>query len=279
MRKRGITLIELMVTVLLFSVLSSAAYIALEVGRRSMRVGGVEIELQQGARKAMTEMLRELRETDVGTVTIYTYTDVQNNERHQAIAFASPRGNASSSKEGTCGDDVTNNACFHITSNGDPAWRSLVVYAVYQTSDGRNELRRYVGYNSAYASGYFPFTFTGITSTQINVSGANSVNISLNRDGVTSGIAPRVVAQNVVTEDANNNYVRDPNEDDGSASLPFDNNDGVLNHGVDFSLNDPLLFVRRTITISLFLRKRDTAVSSADRFIVSTLEGMAELRK
>ncbi|MBI4437208.1 MAG: prepilin-type N-terminal cleavage/methylation domain-containing protein [Candidatus Omnitrophica bacterium] len=274
--KKGLTLVELMVTVLLFTVLSSAAYIALEVGRRSMRVGGVELELQQAARKAMMEMLKELRETDAGTVTIYTYTDTQNGERHQAIAFASPRGSATAPKDsGTCGDGVTNNACFHIGSSGDPSWRSLIVYAVYETSDGRKELRRYHNFDAFtyYNSDIFPFTFNSISNTQISLKSKGGTNFAFNRNGVTNGVSPRVIAEHVVSEDADKDNVLDGVEDDGSVNVPFDNADGVLNRGADFSLTG------RSLTLSLFLRKRDTSMADASRFVVSTLEGSAELRK
>lgn len=270
---KGITLIELLVSAFLFAVLSAAAYLSLDIGRRASRVGGVEIELQQGARKAMTEMSKELRETDSGAVTLFQYTDPQNSEVHQAIAFASARGDSSASVEGICQDSVANNACFHVDVSGNPRWRSLVVYAPYQTSDGRRELRRYVSFNSAYGSGlYFPFSFLEITSTQIRLRSVGGVNFSFNRDGTTNGIAPRVLTENIATEDADNDNALDSAENDGSASLPFDNADGTLDRGADFSLNG------RVLTVSLFLRKRDVPYASADRFVVSTLKSSIEMR-
>jgi len=262
-----------MVSVFIFSILSATAYVSLEAGRRSGGVGGVEVDLQEGARKAMNEMLRELRETGPATVTIYQYTDPQNSEVHQAIAFASTRGNSASFVEGTCVDGAGNNACFHRNAAGGPSWRALVVYSVYQTSDGRKEFRRYVNYNTAYGTGnYFPYSFTGMTSTQINLRSAGGVNFTFNRDGTTNGIAPRVLTENVVTEDANNNNTLDVSENDGSATLPFDNADGVLNRGVDFSLNG------RVASVTLFLRKQDVPYASGNRFVVSTLRSSVALR-
>lgn len=270
----GFTLVELMVSVFLFSILSSAAYLSLELGKRSRGAGEVEVELQQAARKAITEMSKELRETDPMTVTLYSYTDPQNGERQQAIAFASARGDSSSPVDmvDACRDGVTNNACFHVDGTGNPRWRSLIVYAPYLTADGRKELRRYVSYDSSYgSSSYFPFTFTGITTTQINVRSAGGVNLSFIRDS-SGNFFIRTLMENIATEDADNDNTLDSIENDGSLSLPHDNADGVLNHGADFSLNG------RVLNISLFLRKRENTVSTTDRFIISTLRSSVGLR-
>lgn len=273
------TLVELMVSMFLFGILSGAAYLSLEVGKRSGRVGEVEVELQQHARQAMAEMLKEFRESRSATVTIYPtsttyYQDPQtNNEWHQAIAFASARGDSGATQEGTCPDEVTNNACFHVDSTGNPRWRALIVYAPYQTSDGRMELRRYVNYNTAWGgpSLHFPFTFTSITTTQLRLQSASGTNVTFNRDG-SGGTEMRVLAENVLTEDADNDNNLDTIENDGSANLPFDNADGILNHGTDYSLNG------RVLTTTLFLRKRDVPFATAGRFMVLTLKSSVEMR-
>ena len=270
--KRGLTVVELLVGVFLFGILSSSAFVSLEMGKRSRNAGEVEVELQQAARKTMTEMQKEFRETDPITATLYPYADPLNGETHQAVAFASARGDSSASVEGTCLDSVGNNACFHVDVTGNPRWRSLIVYAPFRTTDGRNELRRYVSYSASYGSGsYFPFTFTGITSTRLNLRSAGGVNISFDRDS-SGGSVIRTLMENIATEDADNDNVLDASENDGSASLPGDNADGLLNHGADFSLSG------RMMNITLFLRKRESSVSTADRFVVSTLRGSVAMR-
>lgn len=267
-----------MASMFIFGILFMAAYLSLDVGRRSSRSGEVEVELQEGARKALTEMTREFRESDSATVRIHPssatyFQDPQNSEWHQAIAFASARGDSAMTKEGTCVDAVNNNGCFHVDVTGNPQWRALIVYAPYQTADGRRELRRYMSYNSAYGTGIrFPFTFTSITSTRLNVrSRDGAFNVSFNRDG-SGGTLYRVLTENMATEDADNDNSLDTIENDGSANLPSDNANGVLNRGCDFSLNG------RKLTTTLFLRKRDVPSQTGDQFVVSTLRNSIEMR-
>jgi len=261
-----------MASVFLFAILITISYVSIEYGRRTARVGDIEMQLQQDARGAMQEMLKDFREADPLTMTIYDYTDPQNGERHQAIAIASARGNPGDTVEGTCWDSVSNNACFHVDGTGNASWRSLIVYAPHETSDGRKELRRYADFRTAYGTGnHFPFTFTNITSNQIVMSSAQSLNVSFDRDTL-SGITARTVMENLATEDADNDALLDTEEDDGTVSLPADNEDGALNYGADFSLNG------RVLTITLFLRKRDYPASTASRFIISTLSSSIELR-
>lgn len=59
--KRGFTILELLLTVLIFSAIFLATFTALSMGRRSWRIGIAQIEVQQDARKVMDAMLRELR--------------------------------------------------------------------------------------------------------------------------------------------------------------------------------------------------------------------------
>lgn len=272
-RRKGFALLELMVSVFLFSILSGLAYLSLELGRRTERTGGVEIELQQNARKGMTEFLKDLRETNPFTLTLHTYTDSQNGEVHQMVAFASARGDSTTPYEGFCVDGVPSNGCFHVDSAGSPSWRALILYGPHETPDGRRELRRYVIYQQLFGSGaYFPFTFTGITSSQIQVRGANGSNFAIARGGVVDGVTTRVVMENLATEDADGDNLLDAVEDDGSANPPVDNADNFLNRGADFSLNG------RILTTTFFLRKRESPFSTTNRFVVRALRGSVEMR-
>ena len=97
------------------------------------------------------------------------------------------------------------------------------------------------------------------------------MNLSFNRD-LAGGLSVRTLMENLATEDADNDDALDLTENDGSATLPFDNADGILNHGADFSLNGKIM------NIALFLRKRENSFTTTNRFIVSTLHGSVALR-
>jgi prepilin-type N-terminal cleavage/methylation domain-containing protein len=59
--RAGFTLIELMVVMLIFSIISAAIFAVLAMGRQSWQIGTTRVEVQQEARKAMDSMLRDLR--------------------------------------------------------------------------------------------------------------------------------------------------------------------------------------------------------------------------
>jgi prepilin-type N-terminal cleavage/methylation domain-containing protein len=60
--REGFTLVELMVVMLIFSIILAAVYSVLTVGKASYQTGETQIIVQQEARRAMDEMVRELRE-------------------------------------------------------------------------------------------------------------------------------------------------------------------------------------------------------------------------
>jgi len=270
---KGFTLIELMIVILIFSIMLGAAYSVLTMGRTSWQTGDIQIELQQEARNAMDQMVKELRESGRNTISnIYQFVDPINGEQHQAISFASGRGNPNDPAE----DDLhTNNDYFHLDASGNPSWRSLIIYCIYQASGGQKQLRKYTDY---YTMNYsvantFPFTFLGITGNQINLQSNNDVSINISRGpDIPVGGNPRVLANYVETEDTNLNRNLDPNEDDGNASLPADNNNGILDNGIDFIKTGNL------INIKLFLRKEVTRLATSGRFLVTTLNSAVESR-
>ncbi len=65
---RGFTLVEMMVTVLLFSVISAAIYSTLLSGMHSMEVTKSRVELQQDFRLGMERMKSDLRQASMRSV-------------------------------------------------------------------------------------------------------------------------------------------------------------------------------------------------------------------
>ena len=279
MRNRhGLTLVEMMVSIAIFGVLSAAIFTALNQGRQVSYGVDLQVFLQQEARKGLDEFLKDVRESGTSTLSsIYPYTDPIDGKRHETIAFASARGDpavAADSTEGAC-SGAANNSCFH-TASGNPSWRSLVVYAFYQLGTGQKQLRRYVDYTGVTYSNpaVFPFTFQSITATQITVRSATGTNIVLTRgpDAPATGNPRVVIAEAVEHEDQNGNGILDANENDGSQSSPDDNADGQLDYGARFTLNG------RVVTCSLFLKKAQSQAFNANKFIVVSLEGSSEVR-
>lgn len=269
MKDHGFTMVELLVVVLIFTVISIAIFGVLLTGRQSWYAGNTQIELQEESRKAMRIMVKDLRESKGSTVSdIYQFTDPINGEKHQAISFASARGNPSDSAD----DGVhANNDYFHLdSSSSEPSWRSLVVYCTYQTSSGQNQLRKYVDYNATNysATNTFPFAFVSVTTGQISLQSSNDspVTVNINRNPA----AAVILANYVETEDTNLNAILNTNENDGNASLPADNSDGELDFGINFTKSGD------QIDIKLFLRKETTAVSA--RSLIITLDNTVILR-
>lgn len=59
---KGLSLIELMITLLFFSVVLGAIYGVMTMGRSSYQTGDIQVAVQQEARKAMNKITTELRE-------------------------------------------------------------------------------------------------------------------------------------------------------------------------------------------------------------------------
>ena len=275
--QKGLSLLELMVTIAILGVLSGAIFTAFNQGSRTFGSGEAQLFLQQEAREGLDAFLKDVRESALSTLgSVYQYTDSLDGRQHEAIVFASARGNPASSAdsaEGAC-QGAANNSCFH-TLSGNPSWRSLVVYAFYQTSNGQKQLRRYTDYAGVnYTDPVFPFTFQSITATQITVRSATGTNVVLTRgpEAPTGGNPRVVVADFLEHEDQDSDNVLDANENDGTQSLPADDADGQLDYGVRFAVNG------RVVTLSLFLRRAQTNALNTDRFILVNMEGSNELR-
>lgn len=71
--KKGLTLIELMVVLLIFTIVFSAIFAILTVGRSSWQIGNMQIQVQQEARRAMEAMTRQLR--GASNIDPYSFAD------------------------------------------------------------------------------------------------------------------------------------------------------------------------------------------------------------
>ena len=69
LNKSGISLVEIMVTVLISSILIAGLYVALNVAKKSWEENTIRIELQQELRKATEWMKRELLEAGPTSIT------------------------------------------------------------------------------------------------------------------------------------------------------------------------------------------------------------------
>ncbi|MFH2137558.1 MAG: hypothetical protein ABII88_03485 [Candidatus Omnitrophota bacterium] len=265
---RGVSLTELLIVSVIFCFITAVLLTVLSVSKSAWYISDTRSDVYTNAKKAMSEMFMELLETSSGAVETFTFIDPIDGEYRECLWFASGRGSASAAGE----DGSANNSYVHLDADNVVSWRALVVYAIYETPDGVQQLRRYVdhGSSTAYYSGgnIFPLTFLSATTTTLNFLEADGVTvISINRTG------GRVLANYVETEDTNNNAVLDSNEDDGDISQPQDNADGVLNSGVNFTKNVG------SVDITLFLRRETTALRGSGRVLTSTLRNTVKFRQ
>lgn len=65
---KGLTLIELLLVVLLFSITMAAIFSVLATGRNSWNAGESQINVQQAARNGLDSMVKELRQAGVSTI-------------------------------------------------------------------------------------------------------------------------------------------------------------------------------------------------------------------
>ncbi|MFH1777907.1 MAG: hypothetical protein ABH952_10170 [Candidatus Omnitrophota bacterium] len=270
MNNKGFSILELITAVSIFFFIVAAMLFMLTSGKNSWHTQDIQSALYQNARKAMDEMTMELSESSRNTITIYAFIDPLNGESSEAICFASGRGDPAIAAE----DGIhSNNDYVHWDAGGDISWRSAVVYCTYQTADGIKQLRRYVDYGPAtnYYSGtaIFPLTITSI-ATNINILSGDGSVVSLNRNPAAN---MTILANYLGTEDVNNDSILNSNEDDGEASLPWDNADGILNTGANFIKASGL------INIQLFFKREIRALATTGRFLINTLKGSVQLRQ
>ncbi len=67
--KAGFTLLEILVVIFLFSIISAAIFSVLATGRNSLSAGESQIGVQQACRNGLDSMIKELRQASVSTIT------------------------------------------------------------------------------------------------------------------------------------------------------------------------------------------------------------------
>lgn len=67
-KTKGLTLIEIIIVVALFSILLAAVFTALATARTSWKSGGSQLSVQQEARRGLGSMVRELRQARLSTI-------------------------------------------------------------------------------------------------------------------------------------------------------------------------------------------------------------------
>lgn len=65
---KGFTLLEILVVVFLFSIVSAAIFSVLATGRNSLSAGESQIGVQQACRNGLDSMIKELRQAGVSTI-------------------------------------------------------------------------------------------------------------------------------------------------------------------------------------------------------------------
>ncbi|PIW67362.1 MAG: hypothetical protein COW10_06070 [Candidatus Omnitrophica bacterium CG12_big_fil_rev_8_21_14_0_65_42_8] len=66
---KGFTLLEIIIAVFLFSIISAAIFSVLATAKNSLSAGESQISVQQACRNGLDSMIRELRQTGVSTIT------------------------------------------------------------------------------------------------------------------------------------------------------------------------------------------------------------------
>ena len=260
--RRGMTLVEVMISGLIAVFILSAFLLLLSSSRSSWLVSQVQSDLYVSGRKAIHMMFRELGESSFDYCSAVTFLDPLSGQYRQTLCFLSGRGDPAVAGE----DGSSTNDYVHINANGDVNWRSLVVFCPYVTADNNVQLRRYVDYG-AYSNSDFPVTLSVTPLNIIVVKNGGAGTVTFSRAAGT------VLANYLGSEDSNNNNVLDANENNGNTSLPIDNANGILNLGANFVKGNGV------VEITLFLSREVTALHQAGRFLASTVRAKVKLRQ
>jgi len=92
-KSHGFTLMEMLITIMLFSFIMAGVYAVTAAGENSWQVNQVKIELQQEMRKAMDNMIHELRQAGDSSI-VNVPAD---NTWYTTVTFRTPAGVSSGS--------------------------------------------------------------------------------------------------------------------------------------------------------------------------------------
>jgi type II secretory pathway pseudopilin PulG len=126
--KRGITIIEMLVVMLLLSILFYYIFKLLEPGLRVWRQSDTKVNLQQNTLVGIYRLKNELKESNQNTVTIRKYA-IAIDRMGDCVSFASARNEK--------GELILQTGS---TNAGDPQWQKFVIYY----HDNKSRLRRFV---------------------------------------------------------------------------------------------------------------------------------------
>lgn len=134
-KRRGMTIVEMLVVMVLLSLLFYYIYKLLEPGLRVWRHSDTKVNLQQNTLVGIYRLKTELRESNQNTVSILHY-DMAKDRMGYCICFASARNEK--------GDLFLK---MGATNAGDPDWQKYIIYY----HDDQKRLRRfatrdYIGY-------------------------------------------------------------------------------------------------------------------------------------
>jgi prepilin-type N-terminal cleavage/methylation domain-containing protein len=91
--KKGFTLLETMIVLLIFGIVLGAIFTAMTMGRLSWYSGDAQVEVQQETRKGLSRMVRELRQTSSSFLQDGQGEDVPADGRYYGkITFKMPAG-------------------------------------------------------------------------------------------------------------------------------------------------------------------------------------------
>ncbi len=129
-KKSGVTILELVISCIVFSLFLFAAYSVLDLGLKSWQMGETKSDLHQKAEIVLNRIIRDFRETNIMTVQIDS--DTSSTGYSQYICVETPV----KSDTGTFESDLYN--------VGSAKWQGYVIYYIYPMypAGGKKDLYR-----------------------------------------------------------------------------------------------------------------------------------------
>ena len=143
---KGLTLVELMIVLLIFSIILGAIFAIMNVSRTSWQTGNVQVEMQQETRKGMDRMLSELRQSGQTVITGVP----ANGASYSSVTFQIPEDSDSDG-------DVTD-------GSGNIEWSAQITYSLGGL-DGEQLLRASGGSSTVLANKITSLQFSRAAGT------------------------------------------------------------------------------------------------------------------
>ncbi|MFH1202625.1 MAG: prepilin-type N-terminal cleavage/methylation domain-containing protein [Candidatus Omnitrophota bacterium] len=121
---RGFSLIEMMITIAIFLIISSAIFLTLATGRTYWYTGNTKLSVQQEARRAMEYMVGELRQSRSSQISGVP----SDGQYYNSIAFRVPQ-------------DRTDPPDNDLATAGDLEWSDPITYSLVQV-EGISRIER-----------------------------------------------------------------------------------------------------------------------------------------